>query len=100
MTDKQPEALRLAAWLKEGAWHQMRLGDVEAAGRELIRQNAAIERKDALLRQALEAIAHGCPPDCKDGSTDSGGTYPWGEAVLMWCPTCETFESIKKELSQ
>ena len=59
---------------------------------------AAIERKDALLRQALEAMAHGCPPDCKDGSTDSGGTYPWGEAVLMRCPTCETFDSITKEL--
>lgn len=59
---------------------------------------AAIERKDALLKQALEAMAHGCPPDCKDGTTDSGGTYPWGEAVLMRCPTCETFDSITKEL--
>lgn len=56
MINKQPEALRLAAWLKEGAWHQMRLGDVEAAGRELVRQHAALERKDALLRQALGAV--------------------------------------------
>lgn len=56
----QPEALRLAAWLNEGAWHQMKLGDVEAAGRELRRQHADIERKDALLRQALEALSlHG-----------------------------------------
>jgi len=40
----QPEALRLAAWLNEGAWHQMRLGDVEAAGRELKRLHAEYER--------------------------------------------------------
>ena len=38
-TTQQPEALRLAAWLNEGAWHQMTLGDVEAAGRELRRQH-------------------------------------------------------------
>jgi hypothetical protein len=57
MTDKteaQPEALRLAAWLKEGAWHQMRLGDVEAAGRELRRQHAEMQQLKAQLsaRQA------------------------------------------------
>jgi len=40
----QPEALRLAAWLNEGAWRQMRLGDVEAAGRELKRLHAENER--------------------------------------------------------
>lgn len=40
MTNKQPEALRLAAWLNEGAWHQMTLGDAEAAGRELRRLSA------------------------------------------------------------
>lgn len=90
MTDKQPEALK---------WADAVQGIPQLA--EFLRtQHSAIERKDALLRQALEAIAHGCPPDCKDGVTDSGGTYPWGEAVLMRCPTCETFESITKELSQ
>ncbi|WP_312836203.1 hypothetical protein [Comamonas sp.] len=57
MTDKteaQPEALRLAAWLNEGAWHQMRLGDVLAAGRELRRQHAEIQQLKAQLsaRQA------------------------------------------------
>ena len=57
MTDKteaQPEALRLAAWLKEGAWHQMRLGDVEAAGRELRRQHSEIQQLKTQLsaRQA------------------------------------------------
>lgn len=36
----QPEALRLAAWLNEGAWHRMTLGDVYAAGRELRRLHA------------------------------------------------------------
>lgn len=35
-----PEALRLAPWLNEDAWRQMRLGDVEAAGRELKRLHA------------------------------------------------------------
>lgn len=46
-TEAQPEALRLAAWLKEGAWHQMRLGDVEAAGRELRRQYTEIQQLKA-----------------------------------------------------
>jgi hypothetical protein len=44
------EALRLAAWMNEGAWHSMRLGDVEAAGREL-RRLAGVE---AELQQARE----------------------------------------------
>lgn len=35
-----PEALRLAAWLNEGAWHKMTLGDVVAAGQELRRLHA------------------------------------------------------------
>jgi hypothetical protein len=43
------EANRLAAWLTEGAWHQMTLGDVIAAGRELRRLQAENEalRADA-----------------------------------------------------
>ena len=53
--DTQPEALRLAAWLNEGAWHQMRLGDVEAAGRELRRQHTRI----AELESELEAVGAG-----------------------------------------
>ena len=56
MTDRtQPEALRLAAWLNEGAWHQMRVGDVEAAGRELRRQHTRI----AELESELEAVGAG-----------------------------------------
>ena len=56
MTDKATsEALRLAAWLNEGAWHQMRLGDVEAAGRELRRQHARISE----LQAELEAVGAG-----------------------------------------
>ncbi|WP_312834324.1 hypothetical protein [Comamonas sp.] len=46
-TEAQPEALRLAAWLNEGAWHQMRLGDVLAAGRELRRLHAEIQQLKA-----------------------------------------------------
>lgn len=119
MTDKQPEALRMADELEAEfplmvntvallrtqhaelqKWKNVfgHLGTADQCGNEWIRLQDAIERKDALLRQALEAMAHGCPPDCKDGTTDSGGTYPWGEAVLMRCPTCETFDSITKEL--
>jgi hypothetical protein len=37
------KAIELAAWLNEGSWHQMRLGDVEAAGRELRRLDAENE---------------------------------------------------------
>ena len=56
MTDRtQPEALRLAAWLNEGAWYQMRLGDVEAAGRELRRQHTRI----AEFESELEAVGAG-----------------------------------------
>ena len=51
--ETQPEALRLAAWLNEGAWHQMRLGDVEAAGRELRRLHA----ENADLRAELQSAA-------------------------------------------
>ena len=56
MTDRtQPEALRLAAWLNEGAWHQMRLGDVEAAGRELRRQHTRIAELEAQI-EALSGV--------------------------------------------
>lgn len=48
-TNTQAEALRLAAWLNEGAWHQMTLGDVEATGRELRRQHSAIEALESQL---------------------------------------------------
>ena len=50
MTDKQPEALRLAAWLNEGAWHKMTLGDVERAGRELRR----LSQHEAALEEWLK----------------------------------------------
>jgi len=53
MSEKQPEALSLAAILE---MHPIGAGDREAAA--LLRtQHADIERKDALLRQALEASA-------------------------------------------
>lgn len=60
MTDKQPEALKLAddvflaiPWVPAGAPARKTLGD---AATLLRTQHAAIERKDALLRQALEAM--------------------------------------------
>ena len=53
------------------------------------------------LELALEALTHGgCPPDCKDGMTDSGGVHPWGEAALIPCPNCQTITAIKEALAQ
>ena len=53
------------------------------------------------LKLALEALTHGgCPPDCKDGMTDSGGVHPWGEAALIPCPNCQTITAIKEALAQ
>lgn len=55
---QQPEALRLAAWLNEGAWHQMKLGDVEAAGRELRRlHNETVALRAELTSQ--QEVAEG-----------------------------------------
>ena len=76
MTDKQPEALRMAAWLEPRAES---IEHVNAAA--LLRtQHAAIERKDALLRRAVGALdlykAYGWP--------DRNGVIP----------------AIKQELSQ
>lgn len=54
----QPEALRLAAWLNEGAWHNITLGDVNAAGRELRKLHAETERLTAALKKANEQAEH------------------------------------------
>ena len=57
------------------------------------------ERK--VMELALNALTHGgCPPDCKDGMTDSGGVHPWGEAALIPCPNCQTITAIKEALAQ
>ena len=57
--------------------------------------------KDEALRLALVALEHGgCPPDCKDGMTDSGGVHPWGEAALIPCPNCKAITAIKQALEQ
>ena len=57
--------------------------------------------KDEALRLALEALKHGgCPPDCKDGMTDSGGVHPWGEAALIPCPNCKAITAIEQALEQ
>jgi len=50
------EALRLAAWMNEGAWHAIRLGDVEAAGHEL-RRLAGVE---AELQGARDSYDRAC----------------------------------------
>ena len=57
-----------------------------------------IDRK--LVEQALEALTHGCPPDCKDGMTDSGGAHPWGEPALIPCPNCESIAALRSALAE
>ena len=57
-------------------------------------------KKDEALRLALEALTHGCPPDCKDGMTDSGGIHPWGEAALVPCPNCEALTALREALAE
>lgn len=49
------EAYRLAAWLQEGAWHKMTLGDVERAGRLLIKLQ---ERLVSLEKEYDESMVH------------------------------------------
>ena len=53
-----------------------------------------------VVELALEAWARGCPPDCKDGMTDSGGVHPWGEAALIECPSCQAVEALRAALDQ
>ena len=60
-----------------------------------------MDKKTEALKLALEALTHGgCPPDCKDGMTDSGGAYPWGEAALIPCPNCRTIDLIRDALAE
>ena len=54
MTDKQPEALRLAD--APDQYREWSLEDVSQICALLRTQHAAIERKDALLRRALETL--------------------------------------------
>lgn len=50
MTQAQhPEALRLSAWLQDGTFHRMTLGDAILAGRELRAQHARIAELEAQL---------------------------------------------------
>lgn len=84
MTDKQPEALK---------WADAVQGIPQLA--EFLRtQHSAIERKDALLRQALEALCgvldnHGEPVNVM---SISGGLYE-----VVQCN--EALSAIKKEIA-
>lgn len=92
MTDKQPEALRLANNLEAGknfhapssVWFDCHLSDVAKKAAALLRtQHAAIERKDALLRRLITAL------DIDRHDVDD------------WPPdSCEAVYAIKQELSQ
>ena len=53
-----------------------------------------------VVEQALDAWARGCPPDCRDGMTDSGGVHPWGEAALIKCPSCQAVGALRAALEQ
>ena len=62
--------------------------------------NGTITLPRSVVEQALEAFTRGCPPDCKDGMTDSGGVYPWGEPALIRCPACRAFDALRAALEQ
>ena len=53
-----------------------------------------------VVEHVLTAWTRGCPPDCKDGMTDSGGIHPWGEAALIQCPACRAVEALRTALEQ
>ena len=82
---KQPEAL----WLADELEAQAGTYDCAAA--------AELRRLHALNQELLEALKHGCPPDCKDGMIDSGGVHPWGEPALIPCPTCAAIRARSKQ---
>lgn len=63
-------------------------------------KNEIIMLPREVVEQALEAWARGCPPDCKDGMTDSGGVHPWGEAALIECPSCQAVEALRAALER
>lgn len=61
MTDKQPEALRLAAQMDAEQKRTVELDIMHFNAAQLLRtQHAAIERKDALLRQLIEGLRLDC----------------------------------------
>lgn len=57
MTDKQPETLRLADALDDSTCARLLRPTTTEAAALLRTQHAAIERKDALLRQCLKHVA-------------------------------------------
>lgn len=94
MTDKQPEALHYADILENttnfypesSSMPDLRLAEVAGESAALLRtQHAAIERKDALLRQALETLENDVQLHCY---------LPSRQHHL------QTVEAITKELSQ
>ena len=89
MTEKQPEALRIAAEFESFAidhapneWPAIQQRDLTNASITLRAQHAAIERKDALLRQALETWDTVC------------NAFGWDKDHMA------AFATIRKELSQ
>lgn len=105
MTDKQPEALRLADGL-EKVIQGINPTRLEMQIAALLRtQHAAIERKDALLRQALEALNDGVDYVREDYRTNWRHGVPSRQAQLddLKAQVDEheaAIEAITKELSQ
>lgn len=94
MTKENEDALRRADALQSGDIHE----NAWQSAAHLRRLVAEDESATALVQQMLEALEHGCPPDCENGMTDSGGIYPWGEAVLVPCPTCAAIAAAREWL--
>lgn len=86
---KQPEALRLADDFEIYAEDHEPDGWPAVKQKHLTAAAAELRRLYEVNQELLEALKHGgCPPDCKDGMTDSGGVHPWGEPALIPCPNC------------
>lgn len=87
----QTEAHRPITWLKnEGAWHQMTLGDVEAAGRMLRSQEAEIYRLRVLLLEQLTICKYLSNSICM---TDETGANTNPDNIVDSC-----IEAITKEM--
>lgn len=87
MTDKQPEAQRLADWLEPRAES---IEHINAAS--LLRtQHAAIERKDALLRQAMRQMGKFSADDVCEALHHKKADR---HALLAPCPVAGRFMSV------
>lgn len=89
MTDKQPEAL--AQMLQPGGIVPIDVETTAMLVGEITRQHAAIERKDALLRQALEQMGQFSAIDiCETQHHKKADQH----SPIAQCPVAERFRAV------